>query len=75
MHVADSHHLLACKGTCMHLPYIFPSLHCQDNVACIVQLVPCLVGNLGCLSTGLAIGYYTVFLSWATKVTLTSSPG
>jgi len=33
----------------------------------VSQLVPCLVANLGCLSTGLALGYYTVFLSWAVK--------
>ena len=33
-----------------------------------LQLVPCLLANIGCLSTGLSIGYYTVFLSWSVTV-------
>jgi len=37
----------------------------SSQTAFLCQLVPCLLANIGCLSTGLSIGYYTVFLSWS----------
>lgn len=37
----------------------------SSQTAFLCQLVPCLLANIGSLSTGLSIGYYTVFLSWS----------
>jgi len=37
----------------------------SSQTAFLCQLVPCLLANIGSLSTGLSIGFYTVFLSWS----------
>jgi len=37
----------------------------SSQTAFLCQLVPCLLANIGSLSTGLSVGYYTVFLSWS----------
>jgi len=44
------------------------------QTAFLCQLVPCLLSNIGCFSTGLSIGYYTIFLSWSVQAEQIVSP-
>lgn len=51
-----------------------PSSSGQASFVC--QLVPCLLANLGCLSTGLALGFSALLLPWVTQEDgLSPSPG